>query len=290
MFKRIGIKLILFILLTLLTTIVVSANLTFTNNSSGELGDFNFEFWRESRGEGSMTVFRNGTFQCTWENADVILFRTGKKFEKPGPGRTREIFLHENLGDIFVSYAADFEPDGNSYLCVYGWSLEPLVEYYVIEGWGSWHPTGDDLMGTITVDGGTYDVYVTMRIEEASINGTQTFPQFWSVRTDMRTEGTISLSEHFKAWESMGMELGNLFEVAFCVEGIDSSGEANVYEHLLTIGSNTYGEGTHVFVEHGAPGISPLTIAFIAIGVTAAAAVVFIIILITLMRKKKRAG
>jgi len=151
-------------------------------------------------------------------------------------------------------------------LCVYGWTTDPLVEFYVIDSWGSWHPTGDDFIGRIKVDGGTYDVYVTMRVEEASIRGTQTFPQFWSVRTDKRTEGKISVSEHFRIWEDMGMELGNMFEIAFCVEGINSSGEASVYRHLLTIGDDTYGEGSH-FKEQTGFSISPVVIFLVAIGV-----------------------
>jgi len=240
----------------------------------GVIGDFDFEFWRESRGEGSMTVFRDGTFECSWEDADVILFRTGKKMGNPGGRRTSNVFYHEELGDIKISYAADFHPDGNSYLCVYGWTVDPLVEFYIIESWGSWHPTGDDHMGTVKLDGGTYDIYVTMRVEEASINGTQTFPQFWSVRTDRRTEGAISVSEHFKLWEDKGMEMGKMFEVAFCVEGINSSGEADVYKHLLTIGEETYGEGTH-FTEQTGADINPVVIFVAAIGVLIIGAVVY---------------
>jgi len=209
---------------------------------SGDLGGFDFDFWRQSEGEGSMTVYLNGTFDCSWEDADVILFRTGKKMGNPGGRRTINIFKHDELGEITVDYGIDYRPDGNSYLCVYGWTLDPLIEYYIIESWGTWHPKGDELIGSVEIDGGAYDVYVTMRIEEPSINGTQTFAQFWSVRTDKRTEGTISVSEHFKVWDEMGMELGKMFEVAFCVEGIQSSGEANLYRHVLRIGDDTYGD------------------------------------------------
>jgi len=267
MLIKAGVKLVIIVLLVLLTTVIVSADLTITRNTIGALGDFDFEFWKESKGEGRMIVYRDGTFDCTWEDADVILFRTGKKLGTTGVRRTSNISGHEELGDIFISYSADYQPDGNSYLCVYGWTKDPLVEFYVIDAWGSWHPTGDDFMGTVTIDGGTYDVYVTMRIEEASIQGTQTFAQFWSVRTDKRTEGMISLSEHFKMWEEMGMELGNMFEIAFCVEGIHSSGEASIDKLLLTIGDVTYGEGTHFTEEKSTGiGISPVIIFSVAIG------------------------
>ena len=48
-----GITIILIILFVFLSTTIVSANLTITRNMIGVLGDFDFEFWRESEGEGS---------------------------------------------------------------------------------------------------------------------------------------------------------------------------------------------------------------------------------------------
>src|SRR5690606_34052255 len=72
--------------------------------------------------------------------------------------------------------------------------------------------------------------------------GTATFKQYWSVRRSKRTSGTISVSEHFKAWESRGMTMGKMYEVTLTVEGYQSSGSANVYSHTLSIGG---GGGTN---------------------------------------------
>ena len=66
--------------------------------------------------------------------------------------------------------------------------------------------------------------------------GNTTFKQYWSVRTSKRTSGTISVTEHFKKWESLGMPMGKLCEVALNVEGYQSSGYADVYKNNLTIG------------------------------------------------------
>ena len=87
----------------------------------------------------------------------------------------------------------------------------------------------------ITVDDSQYDVYVTTRVDQPSIDGTQTFQQFWSVRKGKRTEDTISLTDHFRAWQSMGLELGKLYEVALTVEGYQSSGVADIYHNEIII-------------------------------------------------------
>ena len=135
-----------------------------------------------------------------------------------------------------MQYGVDYRPSGNSYLCVYGWTVDPLVEYYIVESWGDWRPPGAGSKGTINVDGGTYDVYETTRNQQPSIKGTATFQQYWSVRTSKKTSGTISVSEHFNAWERMGMRMGKMYEVALTIEGYQSSGSADVYTNVIMSG------------------------------------------------------
>ena len=81
----------------------------------------------------------------------------------------------------------------------------------------------------------TYDVYVTERVNQPSIDGTATFKQYWSVRKGKRTEDTIDLSAHFAAWQELGLEMGKLYEVALTVEGYQSSGTAKVYRNEIII-------------------------------------------------------
>ncbi len=58
------------------------------------------------------------------------------------------------------------------------------------------------------------------RINQPSIIGIATFKQYWSVRQTKRTSGTVSVSEHFKKWESLGMPMGKMYETALTVEDI----------------------------------------------------------------------
>lgn len=202
---------------------------TITGNELGKQDGFDYELWKDS-GDTSMVLKEGGTFSCNWRNINVALFRKGIKFD--------ETKTHQQLGDIAVTYACDYQPKGNSYLGVYGWTSDPLVEYYVVDSWGTWRPPGAVSKGTLVVDDGTYDIYETTRTQQPSIKGTATFQQYWSVRTEKRSSGTITLSEHFKAWESMGMGMGNLYEAALLIEGYQSSGTADVLSNTITVGSN----------------------------------------------------
>ena len=221
---------VLMIMTMLLPAYSAQAATTIYNNETGTHDGYDYELWKDS-GNTSMTLNNGGNFSCQWSNINNALFRKGKKFN--------ETQTHQQIGNISINYGATYSPNGNSYLCVYGWTSSPLVEFYIVDSWGSWRPPGASSKGTITVDGGTYDIYETTRVNQPSIKGTATFQQYWSVRTSKRTSGTISVSEHFKAWENRGMPLGKMYEVALTVEGYQSSGSANVYSHTLNIGGPT---------------------------------------------------
>ncbi len=215
----------------LLPTVTVEAATTIYNEQTGVEDGYDYALWKDY-GDTSMTLTGGGTFECWWSSGiGNALFRKGKTL-----GCVQN---YASYGNISLNYGVDYQPEGNSYLCVYGWSRNPLVEYYIVDSWGTWRPPGATAKGQIYVDGGTYDVYETTRYNQPSIDGNTTFKQYWSVRTSKRTSGTITVSEHFKAWANLGMSLGSLYEVTLCIEGYQSGGWANVYQNDLVIGGSS---------------------------------------------------
>jgi endo-1,4-beta-xylanase len=155
-------------------------------------------------------------FKASWKPANGnYLARKGVR-----PGSTSPI----------VTYSVNYQPKGNSYLAIYGWTQNPLIEYYIVDSWGDWRPPGTNAIGTVTVDGGTYDIYQSLREQKPSIEGTKTFYQYWSVRreTEKRTSGTITVAPHFEAWKKFGLTMGTFYEVSLVIEGYNSSGTADV--------------------------------------------------------------
>lgn len=256
--KLMGLIVSLLLIIQLITPVsLVQAATTIYDNKTGNDGGYDYELWKDY-GTTSMTLNAGGTFSCSWNNIGNALFRKGKKFDCTK--------TYDQLGNISVEYGCEYNPSGNSYLCVYGWTRSPLVEYYIVESWGSWRPPGASSKGTITVDGGTYDVYETDRINQPSIDGNTTFKQYWSVRTSKKTSGTISVSEHFKQWANKGLKLGKMYEIALTVEGYQSSGSANVYKNNINIGGSASSGGSEQEIVTTPPVVNPGTDANIAEG------------------------
>lgn len=126
-----------------------------------------------------------------------------------------------------ITYSGSFTvTSGLGLLSVYGWSTNPLVEYYVIEDSAGYSAAGTE-KGTFTSDGGTYTIWENERVNEPSIEGTSTFEQYISVRSSGRTSGTVTIENHFNAWASYGMDLGTLNYQVIAVESWDGAGSAS---------------------------------------------------------------
>lgn len=108
-------------------------------------------------------------------------------------------------------------------LSVYGWTTNPLVEYYIMEDYTSYQG-GGTVKGSLTSDGSSYTIYENTRTNEPSIQGTSTFNQYISVRANKRSSGTVTTSNHFNAWKSHGMNLGTYNYQVVATEGWGNAG------------------------------------------------------------------
>ena len=130
-----------------------------------------------------------------------------------------------------ITYNADYQPSGISFLSVYGWFTDPLTEYYICENYGSGSPAGGDGMvhkGQLESDGSTYDVYAHQQVNAPSIRGTTNFMQYWSIRNQTRTSGTINTANHYNYWKSIGLSIGTFGYQVLATEGVKSSGKSTV--------------------------------------------------------------
>ena len=178
-----------------------------------------YELWADT-GSACMTNTADG-FLAQWSGNNYIA-RVGLR---PDDETT--------VIDPVITYSATYNPNGTSYLTVYGWTTDPLVEFYILEAHDpAYRPPGNGPDVTsypdVQADGGTYQVRRSQRTNQPSIIGTASFPQFWSLRTQNRTSGTINVATHFAAWEQAGLEMGDIYEVSMAVEGFGSSGTAEV--------------------------------------------------------------
>jgi len=191
------------------TAQTITANTQSTNNG------FFYSFWNDnSSGSASMTLGAAGNYSTTWSN--VGNFTAGKGWATGSPTRV-------------ICFSGTFDGGSNGYLAIYGWTKNALIEYYIVENYGSWVPPGGTSKGTFTSDGGTYNIYETTRTNEPSIIGTATFQQYWSVRTTKRSSGTVTFANHVAAWQAKGMNMGTTWDYQILeTEGYQSSGSSNV--------------------------------------------------------------
>jgi endo-1,4-beta-xylanase len=92
--------------------------------------------------------------------------------------------------------------------------------------------------GSINVNGSIYDIIENTRTNQPSIIGTATFQQYFSIRRDKRNSGTINITDHFNQWETLGMDMGKMYEVSFVVEGYKSSGSFEFTELEVTVNND----------------------------------------------------
>ncbi|ROT35137.1 hypothetical protein SODALDRAFT_317729 [Sodiomyces alkalinus F11] len=186
-----------------------------TPNAEGTHDGWFYSWWSDGASPVTYTNLAGGSYSVTWQRGGNLV---GGKGWNPGSARS-------------ITYQADFNPvnNGNSYLCVYGWTRNPLVEYYIIERLGEYNPGSQAQgRGQVTYAGSTYRLYEGTRTNQPSIDGTATFQQYWAIRDQQRTSGTVDTGFFFNAWAQAGMPLGNHYYMVMATEAYNSAGNSRV--------------------------------------------------------------
>ena len=185
------------------------------SNQTGTSNGYYYQMWSAGQGSACITVGSGGnSYSSTWSGIGDFVAGVGWN---PGSNQT-------------VSFTGSLSASGGtSLVSLYGWSTNPLVEYYVMENYAGSPPTAGTYMGQVTSDGGTYNIYEHQQVNQPSIQGTATFEQYLAIRTSPTSSGTITTQNFFNAWASHGMNLGTLNYQILATESFGGgSGNSNV--------------------------------------------------------------
>jgi hypothetical protein len=212
---------------------------TYTGNSMGSKAlpgsPYYYETWSAGGSNHKLIWYGpdqggGAAFRAEWNNPNDFLGRVGYHWNEGKP--------YTHYKNIFCDFNFTRSPNGTagsySYIGVYGWSKRTMIEWYIVDDWygnGIMGPStmggGATKKGECTVDGATYFIYQATRpAGSGNIEGSNVaFPQYFSIRQERRQCGTISVTEHFKKWEELGMKLGaNMYEAKFLVEAGGGTG------------------------------------------------------------------
>ena len=181
-----------------------------TSNTVGTIGTVGYELWGE-QGNQSATFYSDGSMLCEFNGNKDYLCRSGKSYNSDK--------TFQELGHLYADFSVKISNTRNidySYIGIYGWTREPLIEWYIVDSWGSQYRPGDWVGNVVekgvTIDGAKYDLFKGHR-KSYSIDGdNMDFDQYFSVRQDKRDCGTIDITAHFEAWEAHGMKMGKMHE------------------------------------------------------------------------------
>ncbi|KAH6907294.1 xylanase [Coprinopsis sp. MPI-PUGE-AT-0042] len=195
-----------------------------TPSSSGVHNGFFYLWQSETGNNANYTNEDAGTYSVEWSSL-LGLVTGGKGWSPATRGRV-------------VNYNGTYQYNGQSFVGVYGWTRKPLVEYWIIENYGSLNPASSaHRIGNATcMNNGIpriYDLYQETRVNQPSIDGTQKFKKYWSIRRQKASpsnlNGTIDTECHFQGWKDGGFEIGEeLVYQIFATEGYFSSGKVTM--------------------------------------------------------------
>jgi len=182
---------------------------TIHNNGTGTNQGFYYSLYT-SGGSSTMTFSTQyaGNYAISWSGVNDVV---GGKGWNPGGYRT----VGYNVGAA----------NGYNNISIYGWTTNPLVEYYICE-FGS--VVSGTYKGSVSSDGHTYSTYEHLQVNQPSIQGTATFEQYldnWG-GSSIGSNHSVTTGNHFSHWQSLGMNLGSF---NYMILGTESYGGRSGY-------------------------------------------------------------
>lgn len=182
------------------------------NNGTGTNNGYFYSLYT-SGGSSTMTLTDNyggGNYSISWSHVNDMV---GGKGWNPGGSRS----VGYNVGAA----------NGYNNISVYGWTTNPLVEYYICE-FGSLYTGNATYKGSVSSDGHTYNTYEHEQVNQPSIIGTATFEQYldnWG-GSSIGSNHYVTTGNHFTAWQNKGMPLGSF---NYMILGTESYGGGSGY-------------------------------------------------------------
>lgn len=188
---------------------------TVQNNGTGTNNGYYYSLYTSS-GSATMTFPEAGTYPgnyaISWSGVGDMV---GGKGWSTG-------------GNMSVGYNVG-SASGYNTISVYGWTTNPLVEYYITE-LGSLYTANATYKGSMTSDGRSYTTYEHLQVNQPSIEGTATFEQYLDNGggASIGSNYTVTTGNHFSHWQSLGMNLGSFNYMILATEAYNgASGEVN---------------------------------------------------------------
>jgi endo-1,4-beta-xylanase len=156
-------------------------------------------FWQNYVSSGSSNISfpqagtYPGNFAVSYSNVGDVV--AGKGWNPGSSSRT----INYNIGALSGSY---------NFVGVYGWTTNPLIEYYVCElGSVTYGATN---VGNVSSDGHSYSLWKHQQVNQPSIIGTATFWQYLSQWGGSSTGSShsINIGNHMNAWRNTMGSLG----------------------------------------------------------------------------------
>jgi hypothetical protein len=184
-------------------------------NINGTADGLNYGIWTNGSG-GDITVFTNAhAFATSWSNSQDFLAHLGLDWNG-----SKSYTAYGTISADFVETKTG-TAGGFSMIGIYGWMHSPCVEWYINEdSYNGLAPRGSV---TAVIDGETYYLTTSTTTGTGGANAcesghTGSWTNMTSTRKAARQCGTVTVSDHFKAWAAQGWSLGNLSSVHINVE------------------------------------------------------------------------